>query len=93
MAYGILVQLVLENAPTEKFVKYQQFLSSIHMPTTLEELHIADKSYEDLVRVGERALEPNDTFANLSDKLTADDIADAILTVSELSKGTFNSKG
>ena len=43
MAYGILVQLVLENAPTEKFVKYQQFLSSIHMPTTLEELHIADK--------------------------------------------------
>ena len=27
------------------------------MPTTLEELHIADKSYEDLVRVGERALE------------------------------------
>ena len=93
VAYGILVQLVLENAPTEKFVKYQQFLSSIHMPTTLEELHIADKSYEDLVRVGERALEPNDTFANLSDKLTADDIADAILTVSELSKGTFNSKG
>ena len=32
------------------------------MPTTLEELHIADKSYEDLVRVGERALEPNDTL-------------------------------
>ena len=93
VAYGILVQLVLENAPTEKFVKYQQFLSSIHMPTTLEELHIADKSYEDLVRVGERALEPNDTFANLSDKLNADDIADAILTVSELSKSTLNSKG
>ena len=77
----------------QKICKISTILSSIHMPTTLEELHIADKSYEDLVRVGERALEPNDTFANLSDKLTADDIADAILTVSELSKSTLNSKG
>ena len=45
-----------------KICKISTFLSSIHMPTTLEELHIADKSYEDLVRVGERALEPNDTL-------------------------------
>ena len=62
------------------------------MPTTLEELHIDDKSYEDLVSVGERALSPDDTFANLSDKITADEIADAILTVDELSKSHFYSK-
>ncbi len=92
VAYGILVQLVLENAPTEKFLKYQRFLSSINMPTTLEGLHIDDKSYEDLVSVGERALSPDDTFANLSDKITADEIADAILTVDELSRSHFYSK-
>ena len=60
------------------------------MPTTLEGLDIENTSYEELVQVGERALTPNDTFANLSDKITADEIADAILTVNDLSKSQFN---
>ena len=60
------------------------------MPTTLEGLQIENTSYEELVKVGERALTPNDTFANLSDKITADEIADAILTVNDLSKSQFN---
>ena len=90
VAYGILVQLVLENAPTEKFMKYKTFFDNINMPTTLEGLHIENTSYEELVQVGERALTPNDTFANLSDKITADEIADAILTVNDLSKSQFN---
>ena len=90
MAYGILVQLVLENAPTDKFMKYKTFFDNINMPTTLEGLHIENTSYEELVKVGERALTPNDTFANLSDKITADEIADAILTVNDLSKSQFN---
>ena len=52
MAYGILVQLVLENAPTEKFMKYKTFFDNINMPTTLEGLHIENTSYEELVQVG-----------------------------------------
>ena len=88
MAYGILVQLVLENAPTEKFMKYKTFFDNINMPTTLEGLHIENTSYEELVQVN--ALTPNDTFVNLSDKITADEIADAILTVNDLSKSQFN---
>ena len=90
VSYGILVQLVLENAPTEKFYKYKNFLDNIKMPTTIEGLHIENISYDDLVSVGERALKPNDTFTNLSNRITADEIADAILTVNDLSKSKFN---
>ena len=46
-------------------MKYKTFFDNINMPTTLEGLHIENTSYEELVQVEERALTPNDTFANL----------------------------
>ena len=46
VAYGILVQLVLENAPTEKFMKYKTFFDNINMPTTLEGLQYRNHFYQ-----------------------------------------------
>ena len=56
------------------------------MPTTLKEMHLEDTSFEDLVKVGELATDPNDTFGNLSSKITPEEIANAILAVSEFSE-------
>ncbi|MFC3418725.1 glycerol dehydrogenase [Salinicoccus hispanicus] len=85
VTYGTLVQLLLENSSDEKMFKYIDFYKSIGMPTTLKEMHLEDASFEDLVKVGKLAIDPNDTFANLSDKITAEDVANAILAVNELS--------
>ncbi|MDH5140494.1 hypothetical protein QI037_10645 [Staphylococcus saprophyticus] len=57
------------------------------MPTNLSNMHLNDASFKDLIKVGELAKDPNDTFSNLSDEFTAEDIAQAILAVNELSGG------
>ncbi|TVT27784.1 glycerol dehydrogenase [Salinicoccus cyprini] len=86
VTYGTLVQLLLENSSDEVMEKYISFYKAIGMPTTLKEMHLEDTSYEDLVKVGQLAIDPNDTLGNLSDKITAEDVANAILAVSELSQ-------
>lgn len=86
VTYGTLVQLLLENSSDEVMEKYIHFYQAIGMPTTLKEMHLEDTSFEDLVKVGELAIDPNDTLGNLSDKVTAEDVANAILAVSELSQ-------
>lgn len=87
VAYGTLVQLVLENTSDESLRRYIDFYKSIGMPTTLKEMHLEDTSFEDLVKVGELATDSEDTFANLSDKITPEEIASAILAVNEISEG------
>lgn len=85
VTYGTLVQLVLENASDETLHKYIDFYKGIGMPTTLKEMHLENTSFEDLVKVGELATDPGDTFSNLSDKITPEEIANAILAVNEIS--------
>lgn len=87
VAYGTLVQTVLENRPYEEIKKYIDFYKFLGMPTNLSDMHLNEVSFEDLVKVGELAKDPNDTFSNLSDEFTAEDIAQAILAVNELSEG------
>ena len=88
VAYGTLVQLVLENSPDETLNRYIEFYKNIGMPTTLKEMHLEDTSFEDLVKVGKLATDPEDTFANLSDRITPEEIANAILAVSEISEAS-----
>ncbi len=90
VAYGTLVQMVLENKPYEEIKKYIDFYKFLEMPITLDKMHLHDTSFEDLVKVGELAKDPNDTFSNLSDEFTAEDVAQAILAVNELSEGKVN---
>lgn len=85
VTYGTLVQLVLESTSDEDLQKYIDFYKSIGMPTTLKEMHLEDTSFEDLVKVGKLATDPEDTFANLSDKITPEEIASAIIAVDKIS--------
>lgn len=82
VAYATWVQMVLENRPYEEIKKYIDFYKFLEMPTNLN-----DASFEDLIKVGKLAKDPNDTFSNLNDEFTAENIAQAILAVNELSGG------
>lgn len=86
VAYGILTHMVLDQRPEEDLEQYIRFFRSIAMPTTLKELHLADVSREDLLKVGELANSDGDTLKNLRADLTAADVADAILAVDAFSK-------
>ncbi|MFD1065557.1 glycerol dehydrogenase [Oceanobacillus locisalsi] len=86
VAYGTLTQLVLELHPEEEIQKYIDFYRSLGLPTTLEEMHLDEVSYEDLRKVGAAATQEGETMGNLSEEITADDVAQAILAVDQLSK-------
>lgn len=86
VAYGTLVQLVLELHPHEEILKYINFYRELGLPTTLKDLHLENASYEDLVKIGAASTKEGETMGNLSPEITADDVANAIITVDQLSK-------
>lgn len=86
VAYGTLVHLVLELHPAEELYKYINFYKELGLPTTLKDLHLENVSYEELLKVGEAATQEGETMGNLSPEITAEDVANAILAVDQLSK-------
>ncbi|EEB08876.1 glycerol dehydrogenase Gld1 [Schizosaccharomyces japonicus yFS275] len=86
VAYGTLVQLVLENRTLEEYFDIVSFMAECHLPITLEELGLEDISDEDLLKVGEAALKPDETIHNMSKKFSPGDIADAIRAADAYSK-------
>lgn len=86
VAYGTLVQLVLELHDEEELQKYIDFYRDLDLPTTLKEMHLDNLPYEDLLKVGEAATKEGETMANLSKDITAEDVANAILAVDQLSR-------
>lgn len=86
VAYGTLVQLVLERKTETEIKKYIDFYNQIDMPTTLEDMHLTDTSFEDLIEVGKLATADGETMENLDPQITAEQVANAILAVDALSK-------
>lgn len=86
VAYGTLTQMVLEQRPDEEIARYIRFYRAIKMPTTLNDLHLENESWEDLLKIGELANSDGDTLKNLNPNLQAEDIANALLAVDTFSK-------
>ncbi|EXJ24481.1 Glycerol dehydrogenase [Alkalibacterium sp. AK22] len=86
VAYGVLVQLVLERKSGDEIKKYIDFFKAIDMPTTLKDIHLDEKSFDELIEIGELATADGETMENLDPEITPVEIAHAILAVNELSK-------
>ncbi|WP_440896078.1 glycerol dehydrogenase [Amphibacillus sp. Q70] len=89
VAYGTLVQLMLELHPETELINYIQFYQELGLPTTLKEMHLDATSFEDLLKVGEAATQEGETMKNLSQDITAEDVAHAIIAVDQLSNSLF----
>lgn len=81
VAYGTLTQLFLENRPKEEIDRYINLYQAIGMPTTLAELHLGDATYEELLKVGQQATIEGETIHEMPFKISAEDVAAALLTV------------
>lgn len=86
VTYGTLTQLVLEKQPTEEILKYIKFYRSLDLPTTLKEMHLDEVPYEDLLKVGVASTQEGETMGNASPDITAEDVADAIIAVDQISQ-------
>src|SRR5699024_9288285 len=75
VAYGTLVQLMLELHPEAELKKYISFYRELNLPSTLKEMHLEDVTFKELVKVGEAATQEGETMGNLSPDITPEDVA------------------
>lgn len=83
VGFGTLTQLVLENQPQEILDKYIAFYQGLCLPTTLEEIGLAEVSDETLLEIGNQALAKGDSLQQMPMTLSAEDIVAAMKTLDQ----------
>ena len=86
VAFGTLVQLVLQNADTELLEEVLDFCVSVGLPITLADLGMKNPTKEILWAVAEAAAAPGETIHNMPMKVTVDDVYAAILTADSIGR-------
>ena len=85
VAFGTLIQLVLEGAKEEDFDDVLMFLSSVDLPLTLEDLHLSETS-KTIRAIAEAACKPGESIHNLRGGCTPQQMYDAILAADAIGK-------
>jgi glycerol dehydrogenase len=86
VAFGTLVQLVLQDAPREVFEEVVDFCISVGLPVTLGQLGCSEFNLEKLLPVGEMACAEGDTMGNMPKKVTAKDVAQAMIAADAIGR-------
>ncbi|MEM1586589.1 MAG: glycerol dehydrogenase [Candidatus Bathyarchaeia archaeon] len=86
VAFGIIVQLVLENRPFHEIVDLMKWVHEIGLPINLKELGIEGISEEDLWRVSEKAVAPTSPIHNEPFEVNAEKVFSAIKVADSLGR-------
>ena len=78
MAFGTLVQLILENVPEEELDEVVDFCVELGLPVTLKELGVEEVTEEKIMAVAKAACAENDTLHNMPFEVTPESVAAAI---------------
>jgi len=84
VAFGILVQLILENKPLEHIRRLQKFYAEIVLPTRLEDIRIVENVAEKIQAVVKKACEPGRYVHNMPFAVTEEALIGAIMTADAL---------
>jgi glycerol dehydrogenase len=86
VAFGLLVQLVLEGVPSATLEKVMAFSSAVGLPITLAEIGLTKLTRDQLDPIARRATVPGETIHNEPFEVTPDIVADAILAADGLGR-------
>ena len=89
VAYGTLLNLVLEGASDERLIKFLTFEHHFGLPTTLKDLHLENATDDDLHKVAELTTQKGETIHNMGFNVTADDVFNGIKAVDTFSRNYF----
>jgi glycerol dehydrogenase len=78
VAFGTLVQMVLDGTPAEEFATVVRFCHAVGLPVTLVELGLTSVTMADYDAIAMRATQAGETIHNLPRPVTAADVAAAI---------------
>lgn len=86
VAFGTLVQLVLEDAGEDEIMEVIDFCTETGLPVTLKELGIKKVKPEQIVEVAELSCAEGDTMGNMPFEVTPDDVYAAIMGADALGR-------
>lgn len=87
VAFGVLVQLMLENSPCDELDEVVSFCRQVGLPVTLAELGIKEARPDALMEVARLACAPGETIHNMPFKVTPESVYAAILAADAYGKG------
>lgn len=86
VAFGTLVQLIMENSPEEELEDVIGLCLDLGLPITLEDMGIKEVKEEDIRRVAEASCAEGETIHNMPFKVTPDDVYAAIIGADALGR-------
>lgn len=86
VAFGVLVQLVLEGASRSTLDEVLGFSSDVGLPITLPDIGLANVTRDGLTPIAVRATAPTETIHNEPFEVTPDMVVDAILAADALGR-------
>lgn len=84
VAFGVLVQLVLENSPIDEIEEVLYFCNQVGLPTTLKELNIKEVSEDKIMEVAKLSCAEGETIHNMPFEVTPEDVLAAIVAADAL---------
>ena len=84
VAFGTLVQLVLEGAPKEEFEEVQNFCVEVGLPITLKEIGVT--TTDQVKMISQKACVPGETIHNLAGDVQPIELYDAIMQADAMGK-------
>ena len=84
VVFGLLTQLVLENAPQEEWDNVVRIVKAAKLPLTLEDMGLKTFVESEWREVARIACAPGDTMNNMPMELTVDDVYNAMVTANTL---------
>lgn len=84
VAFGVIVQLVLENAPMDELLSTIEYCRSVGLPTCMADLGVKTLTPEMLMRVAISATAAGETIHNMPFKVTAPMVYSAIFAANQL---------
>lgn len=92
VAFGLIAQLVLEDAPKEELNTVLDFCLEIGLPVCLSDIGVNSISKEELIEVAEKACIPEESIYSMPFPITVESVAAAIIVADKIGKEYKNSK-
>lgn len=78
VAFGTIVQLVMEDAPKKELEEVLDFAISVGLPVCLRDVDVDEVSDEELIEVAKKACIPEESMHSMPFPITVEGVANAI---------------
>lgn len=86
VAFGTIVQLILEDSPMEEIEDVIDFCLEVGLPITLSDIGVTNPTQEKLMKVANAACAKGETIHNMVGDVTPEQLYDAFITADSLGK-------